>query len=738
MNTYNNSVVVKFDTKVNGNAGVLAPVTVYLTGTETKANLFSPTGAGIDNPVFTNSTGNYTFDIEDGFYDIVINEDLLSEVRLENQQIATVVPVDAITGHYDTLQDAISSPIIVGQIITTTGYHTVNDGGAGQYIVVPQNTGTDDGGSYLDMVNGNQLELVIETPLNPKQWGAVDAGGNSTPFSTQAIQAALNTGLNIELPHGTFLLDNELLINTAGQTLTGQTNGAWLGNKKNVENMQTRLKVPLGTTIPSYTKTRRNARTFSADPVDAPISCMINIEAVGVTVANIFGELECDYTDFTPSNLGADCDVFVFNGCRGAQVMQNLTWLGYFRVAGILLDSTRGTNLVEFETPSGVTYSSTGTNGGDQIQIKRCQGTGGLKQIYLRGPVLNGLGTYYDEATGLLGDSRGGSGNSDLKIDNNCVLEGRDHHSGYRAYDFIGNPDLDDIESISCPIMIDAVRGSASQGRTRRVSIYDTRLRTIEVARLFTARAYEVYLDWFHSEPLRGFNEVVYDTGGNIVDPSDTTNQTYGPLACQSTSGNLDGTDQVRCEGVWGTGLVSAWCRDLVDNFSDTRRSINPQFTVDLESDLNAADDITAGDKITALGQLSGESLVLTSQDSSFTPSLLFVTAPTYVEQKGFYTVIADMVFIDIFLDFTGLDVGDTSNIAIAGLPENKSSDSSFNVSINTFESSALNNPSTLHFDSNGSSTQIALYDDSDAPITYNSGRINASGGIKLTLSYRF
>ena len=45
----------------------------------------------IDNPVFTNSTGNYTFDIEDGFYDIVINEGFLSEVKIENQQIATVV-----------------------------------------------------------------------------------------------------------------------------------------------------------------------------------------------------------------------------------------------------------------------------------------------------------------------------------------------------------------------------------------------------------------------------------------------------------------------------------------------------------------------------------------------------------------------------------------------------------------------------------------------------------------------
>ena len=203
MNTYNNSVVVKFDTKVNGNAGVLTPVTVYLTGTATKANLFSPAGASIDNPVFTNSTGNYTFDIEDGFYDIVINEGFLSEVKIENQQIATVVPVDAITGHYDTLQDAISAPIIVGQIITTTGYHTVNDGGAGQYIVVAGGTGTDDGGSYLDMVNGNQLELIKELSITTKQYGA---SGDAVEVDTTAINSLFESaGTDKNIAEGIYL-----------------------------------------------------------------------------------------------------------------------------------------------------------------------------------------------------------------------------------------------------------------------------------------------------------------------------------------------------------------------------------------------------------------------------------------------------------------------------------------------------------------------------------------------------
>jgi hypothetical protein len=680
--------------------------------------------------------GNYAFKVADGIYDLVINEGALSETRIDRLQIAEIVGFNTDNAHYSDLTTAAAANLTVSTIITTAGYYSTNDGGGAQYVVVAAGTGPVDGGLYINMLNSNQLELIVQTPLDIRQFGAVDAGTASTPFSSDAIQAALNTGLNVFIPDGTFLIDKELLINTAGQSLTGETLGSRLG-KKVVDNVQSTLKTPIGTTIARYTKTRRNARTSGADPVDSPISCMINIEAVGVTIANLYGELECDYSDFSQFNLGADCDVFIFNGCRGGQTFEDLTWLGYFRVAGLLLDSTRGTNLPEFETPGGVTYSDTGTNGGDQIQIKRCQGSGGLKQIFLRGPVLNGADTYFDESTGLVGDTRGGSGNSDLKIADNCVFEGRDHHSGYRAYDFVGDPDSDNIELISCPILIDAVRGSSSQGRTRRIAIYDTRLRTIESARLFTGRAYELFLSWFHTEPLGGFSGVVYDTSGVVIDPSNTTTQTYGPLACQTTSGVDTGTDQVRCEGVWGTGLVTAWCRTPVTNFSDSRVAINPQFSVTFDSDVNVGDDITAGDRITATGILGGSELELTTSDTAFTPQLLLVAAPTYTVQTGKYTKISNIVFIDLTLTYSGLDTADTSPMGISALPFIKDSGSSFSVQINSADSDGLVNPQTMYFDDNGSSTQIGLYDATGSLVTYNSGRINAAGTIKLTVTYR-
>lgn len=603
------------------------------------------------------------------------------------------------------------------------------DGGAANYIV--EGLGAPDG--YGDhAAGGKQLTLNRTTPLNARQFGAVDAGAASTPFSTGAFQAALNTGLNVHAPAGTYLFDDEILKNTPTQTLTGDGAGR-LSNKKSVDGWQTRFKIPLGTTIPRYTKTRRNARTTGADPVDSPISCLINMEGTGDTVSGIFIELECDYTDLSSTNLGADCDVAIFNGCRGGQTFENLTWLGYFRRAGILLDSTRSTNIGEFSTPGGTEYSNSGTNGADQIRFKRCQGSGGLQQVALRGPILNGAGTYFDESTGLVSDSRGGSGNSDLVFEDNCVLEGRDHHSGYRAYDFIGDPDSDDLDLISCCILIDAVRGSSSQGRTRRIHFGDVRLRTIEGARLFLGRAYEVYLDWCHSEPLKGFSGSVYTTAGVLIPtPSDTATQTYGPLACQTTSGTGGGTDQVRADGVWGTALATAWTAALVTNFSGSRDSINPKFSVAFDSDVSVGDDLIVVDQITSAN------ISLTTEDTAFTPSFGLVAAPTFSTQVGKVTTIAGMNFVDILLTYSGLDTADNSPVTITGLPDNKDAQSGFIANIDVVASDGLTTPSGLYVGSNGTSTQVGIFKSVDgSQLLYSEGTILAAGTIKFSLTYR-
>ncbi len=88
---YNDSVVIQYDTVASGNAGAGAKITVYLTGTTTKAPLFQDNEiTPLDNPVTADNKGNYCFNIADGVYDLVINKGQLTETDINGVQMASM------------------------------------------------------------------------------------------------------------------------------------------------------------------------------------------------------------------------------------------------------------------------------------------------------------------------------------------------------------------------------------------------------------------------------------------------------------------------------------------------------------------------------------------------------------------------------------------------------------------------------------------------------------------------
>jgi len=545
---------------------------------------------------------------------------------------------------------------------------------------------------------------------------------------SDALMAAAATGKNFHCPEGTYVVTKEVLSNISGQLITGDGAGEIIG--KTAVGWKTRFFTPLGTTVPSYIKTRRKARTTGADPQDAPLSCILNLEGENSGVSGIFFELECDYNDTASTNLGADCDVAVFIGCR-TNVEIDVTCLGYWRVASVYLDVTRGTNIPEILTPGGTRYNSDGTNGADRFR-GRVQCSGGLKGVAMFGPILNGADTYFDQETGsAVTDTRGGSGASDFTLYDRSVVESREHHSGFRAYDPTLDPDTDDLDALAACVFIDSARGSTSQGRTRRLYFENIRLKTIEAARFFFARSFEVYGNWVHTEPASG---TVRDTSGNIIDITDYVNVSYGPVACQTTSGNLDGSDELHFFGLWGTAIQPLWSSDRVTTLDHTRRLINPQFAVTLDSDLTVGDDLTVNDQIT------GANLNLTTADTSWTPIFLFVTAPTFVTQLGSITKIADMAFCDFTIEYTGLDIADTSTLTIGGIPDNIDGGSTFSAVLNVTESTGISLAATDTFDlrDNGSASQLSMTDLSGGGLKYNSGKVSAAGIIKGSFVYRF
>lgn len=148
LSKYNNSVVIQFDTTTTGNAGSGKTVTVYLTGTLTKALLFDDQANQISNPVITDDKGNYGFLIDAGEYDIVIDEGLPSETRILKEPIVSNEAVElnkqgvAITQGQEviTLDEAVSSAVVIINGVTlqeTDGAYSVAPDGLSITLAEP-------------------------------------------------------------------------------------------------------------------------------------------------------------------------------------------------------------------------------------------------------------------------------------------------------------------------------------------------------------------------------------------------------------------------------------------------------------------------------------------------------------------------------------------------------------------------------------------------------------------------
>jgi len=454
------------------------------------------------------------------------------------------------------------------------------------------------------------------------------AKGDGITDDTNAIQNAIDTGFNVYLPEGTYIISDEILIITEEQKIYGDGGGS-IDTHYNPY-YKTRI---LGKgTFSKYRKTRRLAPETSTDPDDKPLSCMINIENINCTIEDIFIDLYCDYTDNSITNLGSDCDIGIFNGCRTNLEIRNVSVHGYFRVASIYLDVTRSTGIFpEFTSPKGITYPiGDGVSGSDRIKLSSVNTLGGFKGIFLAGALNSSSGNYYDYLSGntfTAQGGRGGSGDSDFLIDENSYIQGRDHHSGARGYDATGTTNTDNIDDITACLAIDGRRGSTSQGRIRRIRVQNSRLKTIEAIRIFIDRAYEVSIDWVHTEPAT----FLYDATGKSSGDSGFNSENYGPIACKPTDGVYNGTDQVMVRNLLGSGALDSKFQNLLDNWSYIKFDDNVNFnhySTDAYLNLVTVTTDISSTNIKKIGQLTVASIYCeySSLDTSDVSKIAFKT----------------------------------------------------------------------------------------------------------------
>lgn len=372
--------------------------------------------------------------------------------------------------------------------------------------------------------------------VNVKAFGAL---GDGVSDDTVAIREALATGGRVFFPRGDYKITGELEVVHAGQILEFETTGGH-GYGENVGlGWVPGTRLVTGGAFARRIRTRRRWRGSSADAQDAPLSCMLNIQAEGVVLLNVCCWLSCDYTNNSPSNLGDDVDVGVFVGTRVGVQAHNLQVIGYFRRAGVYVDVTNGTALPRFPSLSGALYpAGTVLNGSDGFHLFNPYIRGGRQGLAVLGALPQstagtGYGAaYYDQALGAtVPDARGSFGCSDL-----CVFGGKiygpDHHSNRRLYDPTGSgtalaQSAADPDDMPCAMKVDGLAGNAS-GNLWGMRFYGTRFATFEARRVWLERASRVAFYGCHME---GRNGGRFDTLGNPCDTNSYTLYSYGDIS---------------------------------------------------------------------------------------------------------------------------------------------------------------------------------------------------------------
>jgi hypothetical protein len=109
---------------------------------------------------------------------------------------------------------------VVGDYVVCKRYYTGGELVDGlQFEIVEGGTGTNNGGTFHNQINGTQAKLITNGTITPYQFGA---RGDNVDSDTAVIQLALDTGLNLQVPKGRYKLGSALIVTTDKQIIQGE------------------------------------------------------------------------------------------------------------------------------------------------------------------------------------------------------------------------------------------------------------------------------------------------------------------------------------------------------------------------------------------------------------------------------------------------------------------------------------------------------------------------------------
>lgn len=147
--------------------------------------------------VVNDATGDFTVTVKTALgTGVVVPQGQTFVVRCDGSDVVRGVDSQR-TIYVGSVAELEALSVSVGANVKTLGYYTPGDGGGNDYEIVAADTGTADGGSFIDLDNGLQARALIGGVANVLQFGAkADGVYNDAP----RVQAAVNTGKAVYMP----------------------------------------------------------------------------------------------------------------------------------------------------------------------------------------------------------------------------------------------------------------------------------------------------------------------------------------------------------------------------------------------------------------------------------------------------------------------------------------------------------------------------------------------------------